>query len=269
MIKEVKLKSEKDMRALVDRSTQNKQQTKDSFPRGHKSGRKSVEIFFNCQTQSAPLCAPLPRPSRPTPISGIILIFFGIIFGILFGVFKYVVEYNLCKILNENENEFELEFKTVENENVNCDFYDYDLCNGYYPTPYPTSPPRPTIFNFTNSRAGLREQLVLEDIFGIVYGGEYDCNNVCEYGFNENFCNNNGYCYPPLTPAPTPQIIIVVNDTGIGILGIDTGLCGNDILDSIFGINNNENDIVNEIFNEINNGMIFFFSRIFFFVVLF
>ena len=128
---------------------------------------------------------------------------------------------------------FELEFKNVENENVNCDFYDYDLCNGYYPTPYQTPAPGPPIVDFIISRGGLSEQLVFKDVFDIVYSGEYDLNNGCKCGFNENFFHN-GYCYPTKyptsTPAPIPQIIIILSDTGIGIPGIDTGLSEINIL---------------------------------------
>ena len=39
--------------------------------------------------------------------------------------------YFVSDVLNENE----LEYKF---QNVDCDFYDYGLCNGHYPTPYPT-----------------------------------------------------------------------------------------------------------------------------------
>ena len=193
-----------------------------------------MEISVSCHNASAPLCAPLARPSRPTPISGIILIFFGIVFGILCGVFKYVVEYNLCKILNEFELECELEF---ENEMINendCDYNYADIFNGYYPTLYPT------IVDLNISRGGLREQLVLKDLSDIVYG-EYDLNNVCEGGFNENFYDNKYDDYGVLlstpTPAPAPLPTIEFNC-------INTR---NDILDSVFGVNINENDIVNEI----------------------
>ena len=66
----------------------------------------------------------------------------------LFGEYVFVSE-----VLNENELEYRL-------ENVDCDFYDYGLCNGYYPTPYPTHASRPNVFDIISSRTGLREQLV-------------------------------------------------------------------------------------------------------------
>ena len=197
------------------------------------------------------MTAPAADNPTPRPIVLIVIIVF-----ILCGIF-YVFGHGIvgcgCKILNENKLECELElyFKNVENENinVNCEFDFGALSPTPSPTPTPTTnptpAPRPTTLNFINSRAGLREQLVLEDIFGIVYGGEYDCNNVCEYGFNENFCNNNGYNYPPTYPTPysttpTPALTIIFTPR----INILKGVCGVGLCES---------NIDNELCNEINN----------------
>ena len=150
---------------------------------------------------------------------------------VLKGLFDIVYGRNI--IVNDLNNVCECDF----NENFYCNEYDCGVLLSPYPTPIPGAP----IVDFINSRAEIREQLVVKDLFDIV-------NEI----IIENFCNN-GYCCPTPTPAPTPQIIIIFNNTGVGISGIDTGLCENDILDSIFGVNNNENDIVNEICNEMNN----------------
>ena len=72
---------------------------------------------------------------------------------------------------NKNENKYKIEFE-LELENNDCDFYDCcDLCNGpLCPAPIPT-------FNFIISRAGLRERLVLEYLFGVICNGiVFDCN---------------------------------------------------------------------------------------------
>ena len=81
---------------------------------------------------------------------------------------------------NENENEFELEFKNVAN--VNCDFYDYDLCNGYYPTPYPTQAPTTTpaatiLFNGTDN--GLRGIDILKGVDGVVWNEDNSDSEIC------------------------------------------------------------------------------------------
>ena len=116
-----------------------------------------------------------------------------------------------------------------KNEN-DCD---YSLCNGYYPPPNPTPAIDPSIIDFDISSAGLREQLVLKDVFDIFYGE----NSICE-------CTCNGYYYPPT----------------IEFESINVGLCKNDI----FGVVWDENDIINEINAGIgNNGVIFFFWKIF------
>ena len=47
----------------------------------------------------------------------------------------------------------------------------------YVHQPHPTSPPRPTVLNFTNSCTLLREQLVLKDLFDITYG-EFGIENI-------------------------------------------------------------------------------------------
>ena len=90
---------------------------------------------------------------------------------------------------------------------------------------------RTTTLNITNSRPRL---LTLKDLFDVVYG-KYDLNNVCGCSFDENFFET-GYCYPPLAPAPTPQIMIILNDSGIGIPRIDTRLYENDILKGAYGV---------------------------------
>ena len=105
---------------------------------------------------------------RPVPQPPIILLFIGIICGILFGVFKYVVEYNLCEILNVSELEF---------ENVSCDFYfyDYGLCNGYYPTTHPISAAPDSTFYCNGIDSGLSANDILKGVLGA------DCN---EYVFD-------------------------------------------------------------------------------------
>ena len=160
---------------------------------------------------------------------GMLLVLYGM-FGfiaseIVFG--EYVFNVDLCKILNEN---------------CKCEF-ETDIFNGHYPPSYSTPIDRPTILNFTNSRPRLREQLVLKDLFDVVYD-KYDLNRVCSGGFNENFYENE---YPPLAPAATPQIMIIVNDTGIGIPRIDTRIYENDILNGVYGVVWDENNIINGI----------------------
>ena len=166
---------------------------------------------------------------------------FSILF-VLYGMFGFIPseivfgEYvDLCKILNEN---YKCKFETELSKYG-------DIFNGYYSPPYSTTIPRPTTFNFINSRPRLREQLVLKDLFDVVYG-EYDWNNVCGGGFNGNFYDN-GYCYPPVTPASIRKIRIILNDTSIGIPRIDTGLFDNDILTGVYGVVWDENNIINRI----------------------
>ena len=124
-----------------------------------------------------------------------------------------------------------------------------DIFNGYYPSPYSTPTHRAVAFNFTNSCPRLREQLVLKDLFDIVCG-KYDLacdlNNDCGDGFNEQFYEN-GCWYSPVAPAPTPQIIITLNDTDIEIPRIDTGVYENDILKGVYGVVWDENNIINGI----------------------
>ena len=150
---------------------------------------------------------------------------------------EYVFNVDLCKILNEN---YKCEFET--------ELLKYgDIFNGYYPRLYSTPIPRPAVFNFTNSRKRLREQLVLKKLFYVVYSKyDLDCdlNNVCSHCFNEN-CDKNGYYHPPVAHAPTSQIMIILNDTGIGIPRIDTGLYENDILNGVYGAVWDEINIVN------------------------
>ena len=121
-----------------------------------------------------------------------------------------------------------------------------DIFNGYYPPPYSTPTPRTPAFKFTNSCPRLREQLVLKDLFDIgKYDLDSDLNNVCGDGFNNSY--ENGYCYSPVAPARTPQIIIILNDSGIGIPRIDTRIYPNDFFKGVYGVVWDENNIVNVI----------------------
>ena len=58
----------------------------------------------------------------------------------------------------------------------------------------------------------------------------------------------NGYYPTPYPPTPPSQITFIFN-------GINTGLCGNYILEYIFGVGSCENNIINEINNGMINGM--------------
>ena len=220
---------------------------------------KNVEnenINVNCEFDFgalSPIPSPTPNPTpnpTPPPRPLTVLIFIGIIF---------VNEINEINEINQNvELQCELEFVNVnvnyECKNVNCDFYFYDygdLCNGLH---CPTPAPRPTTYNFINSRGGLREQLVLKDVFDTVYG-EYDLNNVCEGCFNESIYDNKydyGLLLSPPTPAPAPLPTIEFNC-------INAGLPGNNMLRCIYGVDNNE-----YVFdNKINQGMFVLFLKIF------
>ena len=68
-----------------------------------------------------------------------------------------------------------------------------NLCNGLCcPTQYPTPAPHIMGFNLIDSCGRLREQLVLQGLFDILYCGNIivnDLNNVCDC-FNENVCFN-------------------------------------------------------------------------------
>ena len=124
-----------------------------------------------------------------------------------------------------------------------------DIFNGYYLRLYPTPIVCQATFNFINSRPRLREQLALKNLFDIVRGKydlNCDLNNVCEDRFNENFYKHE-YCYSPVASAPTSQIIIILNDTGVGISRIDTELHENDILKGVYGVVWDENNIINGI----------------------
>ena len=125
--------------ALVDRSSQqtNKQVKK-----------VLLQQKVNCHPRTTPMASKM-TPSRPTPISGFILIFIEILFGIIF--------------VNEMNENVELE---CELENVNGDFYNFGVLS---PTP-PSPRPHPAIVDFNISHIGLREQLVLKDVFGIFHG---------------------------------------------------------------------------------------------------
>ena len=70
---------------------------------------------------------------------------------------------------------------------IHTAFFD-KFFNGRLCPPHPTPAPDPAIVDFNIARAGLREQIVLKNVFDIVYD-EYDLNNICEGDFNENFCN--------------------------------------------------------------------------------
>ena len=145
---------------------------------------------------------------------------------------------------HENENELELEL-----ENVHCDlyFHDYDLCNGYYSTPYPRHATSTPTFYFNYIGVGLRENFVFECIFNADCNGmgfDYDLSNISECDFNGNVCDCGYYSTP--TPCPTPQIILIFNI-------IDTGLCENDLLKGVFGVDYNEYVFGNEMDNEMNN----------------
>ena len=174
----------------------------------------------------------------------------------LFGIFKYEVECNLCKILNENEYEFELE---NENVKVNCEYdcsglFNGPLCPPPHPTPHPkshrTSPHYPTVLNCIDSCGGLPEQLVLNDLFDIVYGGNiivYNLNNVCDC-FNENFYCDGYYCgvLSPPYPTPTPDAPIVdfINSRA----ELREQLVLKDLFDIIYGDFGIENNVINQIY---------------------
>ena len=155
-------------------------------------------------------------------------------------------------MVNEiNENECEL-------ENVNCDLCNGLLCPPPHPTPYPTPAPQPTVFDFINSRAGLREQPVLKDLFVIVYGVNIignDLNNVCDY-FNENFYCNGYYCgvlLSPPYPTPTPGVPIA------DFINSRSGLREQLVLKDLFDIICGDFGIENSVINEICNGVFIFF----------
>ena len=58
---------------------------------------------------------------------------------------------------------------------------------------------------------------------------------------DEKFYFNGYYEYPTPTPSPTPQIMFIFKE-------IDTGLCENDILKSVYHVVWNENKIVDGMF---------------------
>ena len=144
---------------------------------------------------------------------------------------------NGFKFKNVNEN--------VENIKWEFDFYDYGVLS--VPTPSATPAP-PIIFDFINSRAGLREKIDLKCIFGVNNNGN-NFNIVNEIN-NENFCNNGyyGYCEYSTTPPRTPQIIFIYNETGNELPGFNIYLCEN-------GLVSCENNVINEICNGMINGM--------------
>ena len=256
-IREVKVKETKMKWPLIaDRSRQ--QQTRQSeTSRSPMEGRIVKQLNHprdNTSAASIPLTmtqasprSPLAQndkssPRPPIPTHRFILLFSGIILGKVFDVFGDL------HVVFENENvfafkcELECEFK-----NVNCDFdfnHDCDLFNGYndsipYPSSYPTSTAHAKPFN---SRAGLREQVALEGVFGVnVNENGFVC--IVIHGCNNNFYNDGYYYHPPYlitTPGPTPTTITIFNV-------INAEICKIIILQCIFGIGLCENDIDNVI----------------------
>ena len=151
----------------------------------------------------------------------------------MFYVFRYVFEYNLCEMLNENEN-------------VNCDFdfYDYNhLCNGYsYPQPYPTPSPCPTVLYLN----GISNKLSRIDILECVFNGI-----GFDYGLHVCACDFNEYTHDVLSPTPSHVPSYTAPHPALLYLdGIDTELAGNNVLRFIFGVGLCENNII-----EINNGI--------------
>ena len=113
------------------------------------------------------------------------------IFGFECNGIKFDCNVNSEKIIFENEND------CVEL-----------LCGQYYPIPYPAPRPSAIIINFNNTDIELCEKFFLDGVSGIV---------LCEYGFNENFCNNR-YYYQLLfsTPTSTSIYATAVVCNGIG-----------------------------------------------------
>ena len=157
------------------------------------------------------------------------------------GMFGFI----LCEIVF-TEHVFNVDFRKISNENYKCEFATElskygDIFKGYYP-PCLTPNHRPITFNFTNSRSRLREQLLVKDLFDIgcgKYDLDCDLNNVFRGKYE------NGHCYSSVAPAP--QIIIILNDTGVGIPRIDAGLYENDILKGVSSVVWDENNIINGI----------------------
>ena len=162
---------------------------------------------------------------------------------IIFNEYVFVNEMiNKINEINKNENN-KCEFKNISGRFY---FYDNEYCYGELsPTTVPS--PRPPLFEFINSRVELREQLAFkysvsinDSGIGFVYGG----NN------NKNFYDIIFDCgeLSPHTPAPPRPTAIVFN-------GIDTGISGIDILESIFGVDLCQSNGFNGICNEMINGM--------------
>ena len=137
----------------------------------------------------------------------------------------------------------------------NCEF-ETGILKYDDPPRYSTPTHRKAAFMFTNSCPRLREQLVLKDLFDIVYG-KYDLDCDLNNGINKKFYEN-GYCYSPVAPAPTSQIIIILNDSSSEIPRIDTGLHENDILKGVYDAVWDENNII----NGISSGMRLFFLKL-------
>ena len=120
----------------------------------------------------------------------------------------------------------------------------------------------PTIY-FNGIHIGLYENNILECIFNVIYNGKgFVCgkNIIVNDMNNENFYYNGHYGYyeyPTPTPAPTTNFN-----------GIHTGLCGNNILKGVYGIDYNEYVFDNEISNGKIFGMFIFFNFFFFTVLL-
>ena len=173
---------------VIDRPSQQKNQKSNRSP-SVAEGEIVQELNYPCVTASA---ASKMTPPRATPISNPILF-------VLIGIIGFILNrilLNMYLLIYENECE-------LENVNVKCknNFGELLLC-GLCCTPHPTPSAHIMEFNFIDSRSGVRDQLILKDVYDIVYG-EYDLdcdlNIFCEGGFNENFYNN-GYYYPTTEP---------------------------------------------------------------------
>ena len=156
-----------------------------------------------------------------------------------------LVAFNLCPTgvglgdFDIEGNEFELKLDLeceleLECKNINCGFYDCgDLCYGYYPTPAPTYPQIPTVFDLFWIIFGIIFYVFVNEILNenenveIEFEFELECEFVNVFGNDkcDNICN--GY-YP--TPSPT----FYFNNN-------DNGLPGINVVECIFGVNDNEN----------------------------
>ena len=107
------------------------------------------------------------------------------------------------------------------------------------------------------------QEIIFWDVFSVVCnenGFDIGENIIVNDMNNENFYNYGYYGYseyPTATPTPALTPTIEYNETGNGIPGIN-------VLKGVFGVDYNKYVFDNEICNEINNGMIFFFFSNFF-----